>query len=1045
MKVLLPVIRHVVWKRTAGSPVIYVLLLFCMSFGSALLGQMFPNPATLSTGQGTVGSNDPLWLCSPWSSTVPGNPMLETYSPTLINNNCAPGSWVTPSTLPAPMNNGNWITGTESNCATNTVSGYRYFRLTLNLPPDCNGFSVTTAGNYVLDLLGYVDNVIVDVFINGTAQGISGGSYAAGSPLNIHLIGPWAIGTNYVDVLVHNVPSASPGVNPYGLLMVADANSAAGNDTDNDGVNDLDDLCPCEAGTNPYGCNDPVVNTCDVQAIRNAFIAAGCIELYNCVSDCSMYFLNPVSNTGSGAQAFAQTLGANLISIQSAAENQCILEELVRLNQVGVIWIGFNDEAVEGRFEWYDQSPVTYTNWAPGEPNQSGNEDCVQIYPGGIYPGTWNDLSCTSANAKSIIEVNLCPVINAGADVSICIGSSTNLTPTNTLFGSFPYTYSWSNNVNTQQQTVSPTVTTSYIVTTVDRYQCSTKDTVVVTVNNLPPVSAGNDVVVCPEETVTLIGSGAVSYAWNNGITNGTAFTPGTSSETYIVTGTDANGCRNTDTVEVSVMLEGCPNFPNDHHCDIQAIRTAFSDAGCIEMVGCISECSMYFLNPQSMTGSQAQAFAQTLGANLVSVQSQQENDCILSSLLSLGLNTTNDVIWIGFNDEAVEGTFVWYDQSPVVYTNWAAGEPNNSGGDEDCVQIYPDGHWNDLNCARANAKSIIEVNLCPVINAGQDKIICLHETVDIECTETILGSNPYSYTWSNGASTTRTSVSPSQTTEYVVTTKDRYNCTSKDSLVVTVNPLPQADFTAQAVCDGEPTIFTNLSSTPGTPGINSSWNFGNGNSSTNPAPQINYDHAGSYSVKLVVTNTEGCSDSITKTVIVYGIPAQPEIISNSPLECPDDELHMSIKTVSGASYFWLGPNNYTSEQQAVSFPVNFSNTGTYKAYITINGCVSDTSSILVQILGSLVPYTEDFPNVITPNGDGINDYLDIDQFFNSCLPYDLKLYNRWGSLVYEQSLGTTPFNGKDKGGAALSPGTYFYQLRYGDELKTGFINIIRE
>src|SRR5690606_9970373 len=105
----------------------------------------------------------------------------------------------------------------------------------------------------------------------------------------------------------------------------------------------------------------------------------------------------------------------------------------------------------------------------------------------------------------------------------------------------------------------------------------------------------------------------------------------------------------------------------------------------------------------------------------------QDENDCIVSSLVSLSFSS--GVIWSGFNDEAQEGNFVWYDQSPITYTNWNAGEPNDSGGNEDCTQIFPNGLWNDLPCTSSNARSIIEVNLCPVINAGADQLICLNES----------------------------------------------------------------------------------------------------------------------------------------------------------------------------------------------------------------------------------------------------------------------------------------------------------------------------
>lgn len=60
---------------------------------------------------------------------------------------------------------------------------------------------------------------------------------------------------------------------------------------------------------------------------------------------------------------------------------------------------------------------------------------------------------------------------------------------------------------------------------------------------------------ICVGETVTLNGSGAVSYSWSGGVSNGVAFPP-SASATYIVTGTDVNGC--TDTASVSVVVDLC-------------------------------------------------------------------------------------------------------------------------------------------------------------------------------------------------------------------------------------------------------------------------------------------------------------------------------------------------------------------------------------------------------------------------------------------------------------------------------------------------------
>lgn len=70
---------------------------------------------------------------------------------------------------------------------------------------------------------------------------------------------------------------------------------------------------------------------------------------------------------------------------------------------------------------------------------------------------------------------------------------------------------------------------------------------------NSVPVSAGNDKSICQGGLITLSGVGAIAYSWNNGVSNGVSFNP-TSTDYYVVTGTDSFGCIGMDTVQILVL-----------------------------------------------------------------------------------------------------------------------------------------------------------------------------------------------------------------------------------------------------------------------------------------------------------------------------------------------------------------------------------------------------------------------------------------------------------------------------------------------------------
>eukprot|EP00964_Phaeocystis_antarctica_P115537 scaffold79477_cov84-Phaeocystis_antarctica.AAC.1 len=104
------------------------------------------------------------------------------------------------------------------------------------------------------------------------------------------------------------------------------------------------------------------------------------------------------------ADAACQAAGLQLASVQSAEQNALLVAAAAGNESV---WIGGTDAASEGAWVWSpSNTPLSYTNWQPGEPNSLGGpEDCLEFYGDS---GRWNDKGCTSK--KKHVCQTVCPV-----------------------------------------------------------------------------------------------------------------------------------------------------------------------------------------------------------------------------------------------------------------------------------------------------------------------------------------------------------------------------------------------------------------------------------------------------------------------------------------------------------------------------------------------------------------------------------------------------------------------------------------------------------
>lgn len=145
------------------------------------------------------------------------------------------------------------------------------------------------------------------------------------------------------------------------------------------------------------------------------------------------------------------------------------------------------------------------------------------------------------------ITVNALPSINIFGATSTCYGDSVNLNASGGI------SYSWNTGDVTAGIWATPFSTTSYTVIGTDANGCSNAAVQTINVNLLPFVTINaSATTVCMNDPVTLSGQGALFYAWDNGITDNATFNP-TATLMYHVTGQDANGCENMDSIQVTV------------------------------------------------------------------------------------------------------------------------------------------------------------------------------------------------------------------------------------------------------------------------------------------------------------------------------------------------------------------------------------------------------------------------------------------------------------------------------------------------------------
>ena len=186
-----------------------------------------------------------------------------------------------------------------------------------------------------------------------------------------------------------------------------------------------------------------------------------------------------------------------------------------------------------------------------------------------------------------------------------------------------------------------------------------------------------------------------------------------------------------------------------------------------------------------------------------------------------------------------------------------------------------------------------------------------------------------------------------------------------------------------------------------------------------------------------------GGIDTITRTFTVHVNPLPVVKISSSVGTDISKGVTAVLSASGGISYSWATANGIISGQNSATLSTRPSSTTTYKVTATNTSNCTSEQSITLNVNEDYLALREEINNILTPNGDGINDKLvikNIDMYPNNII----KIFDRAGRLKYSKQHYSNEWDGTFNG-APLLTNTYYYILDFGPGIKPviGFISLL--
>lgn len=175
-------------------------------------------------------------------------------------------------------------------------------------------------------------------------------------------------------------------------------------------------------------------------------------------------------------------------------------------------------------------------------------------------------------------------------------------------------------------------------------------------------------------------------------------------------------------------------------------------------------------------------------------------------------------------------------------------------------------------------------------------------------------------------------------------------------------------------------------------------WTYGNGQGGSSANPSIHFTAPGNYTVTLIVQNPGSCNGADTFTRSIRVLPTPTANFSFTPIAAVANEpTKFNNLSINAIRYLWdFGDDNNSTE---INPTHQYNKTGLYTACLTAYNDYNCPSTLCKEVPAEVVPIIG-IPTGFSPNGDGENDILYVRGAAIKTM--DLKIYNRWGQLIFE-------------------------------------------